>query len=809
MKLVVLWIANIANPCPMLKNYLLVALRNFAKNKSFIIINALGLGVSLACCIAAYLLLAFNIEFDTFHANEKVSNVFRIHTITKEKDGKTSKDCQAPLVMSPIAAQELAGIEKYTRFLYGSGSLRYEDKSNTEGLAFADSSFFDMFDFPLASGSHKFFKDKNSIFLTEEFARKYFGNDDPTGKLMVLNSVNESEIELLVGGVVKKFPLNNTFNFQGIVRIENYTDIHKISDSDWADWRNPSTFVALTPGADAEQISSQFSKYIPVRNEKRTDVVVQSYILEPFKSRYNQNDIRASWVTHRMSPEPLIIFSSMAFIILLIACFNLTNTSIAMTAKRLKEVGVRKAIGAGRSQIISQFLFETLLTITLSLVVGWLLAQIIVPAFSSMWNLPYGLKDMNGLNLFIALIILVFLAALVAGLYPALLSSKFKPTLLLKGGIKIKGTNVLTRTLVGMQFALSVIVLIGGVVFIQNAKYQDTMEFGYDTDMVITVQLQGERDFELMEKAILPNPKILSVGVSDGNVGSNNYPTPVGIDTGKVNVQAMGVGKNYFETMGLRLSEGRTFNFDNASDQTEGVVVNRAFVAKTGLVDPIEKTVILHDNKRRILGVIENHVDNLYRSKEPEPFIFYPAGKNQYVLLEVRTEPANLGEVQKYLETTWKQLFPSRGFQSQYQEDLVLKNSREVNSNLERIFLFITVLGGLLSASGIFALASLNIAKRTKEIGIRKALGASVKNVVSLLNREFLIILSVAATVGAVAGYYLTNALLKVIYAYHVPVGIISIVLSTLFIFILGMFTTSTTIFKAARANPVDTLRNE
>jgi ABC-type antimicrobial peptide transport system permease subunit len=793
----------------MLKNYLLVALRSFAKNKSFIIINALGLGVSLACCIAAYLLLAFNIEFDTFHKDEKVSSVFRVNTITREKDGKTNKDCQAPLVLAPIAAGEIAGIERYTRFLYGSGSLRFEDKSNSEGLAFADSSFFELFDFPLVSGSHKFFKDKNSIFLTEEFAKKYFGNEDPTGKLMVFNSVNESEIELLVGGVVKKYPLNNTFNFKGLVRIENFTDIHKISDSDWADWRNPSTFMGLTPGSNAKQIATQISKYVPTRNEKRKDVLVDSYILEPFKTSDNQNDIRASWVTYRMSPEPLFIFSSMAFIILLIACFNLTNTSIAMTAKRLKEIGVRKAIGAGRSQIVSQFLLETLLTISLSLVVGWLLAQIIVPAFTSMWNLPYGLEDMSGLNLFIALILLVFLAAMVAGIYPALLSSRFKPTLLLKGGAKIKGTNVLTRALVGMQFALSVIVLIGGVVFIQNAKFQDTMEFGYDTDMVITVQLQGERDFDLMEKAILTNPKILSVGVSDGNVGSNNYQTPITIDTGKYNVQAMGVGKNYFETMGLRLAEGRTFNFDNASDQTEGVVVNRAFATKTGLTDPLEETVILHDIRRRIIGVIENHVDNLYRSKEPEPFIFYPAGKNQYVLLEVRTEHANLGEVQKYLEATWKQLFPARGFESQYQEDLVLKNSREVNSNLERIFLFITVLGGLLSASGIFALASLNIAKRTKEIGIRKALGASVRNVVNLLNREFVIILSVAGVLGAVAGYYLTNALLKEIYAYHVPVGMISIVLSTLFIVAVGIFTTSTTIFKAARANPVDTLRNE
>ena len=708
-----------------------------------------------------------------------------------------------------MAANDIAGIERYTRYVFGNGSLRYGDQSFNENLAFADSAFFQLFDYPLEWGNHRSFKDKNSIFLSQELAKKYFGNEDPTGKLMVLNSVNDSQIDLIVGGVLKKVPINNTFSFQAMLRIENFIDINKIKVDDWSDWRNPSTFMELTTPENAEQVSKQLAKYIPARNKARTDVVIDSYLLEPFKSGYDQGDIRSSWVNYRISPEPLVIFTAMALIILLIACFNLTNTSIAMTAKRLKEVGVRKAIGAARGQIISQFLLETLITISLSLIVGLLMAQIIVPAFSNMWQLPYGLEDMNGLNLFIALIVLVFLAAMIAGIYPAFLSSKFKPTLLLKGTVRIKGTNMLTRTLVGMQFALSVIVLIGGVVFIQNTKFQDSIEFGYDKDMVVTLSLQGERDFEIMEKAILTNPKILEVGVSDGNVGSNNYQTPVGIDTGKYNVQAMGVGKNYFETMGLRLAEGRTFDLENASDQTEGVIVNKAFVQKTGLTDPLDKIVILHDTKRRILGILENHVDNLYRSKDPEPFIFYPAGKNQYINMLVKTEKADLPEIQKYLEKTWKEVFPGRAFESQFQDDLVLKGSRDANANLERIFLFITVLGGVLSSSGIFALASLNIAKRTKEIGIRKALGASVENVIGLLNKEFVIILAIAGILGSVAGYYLTNALLKEIYAFHVPVGIASVIICSLFIFGVGIFTTSATIFKAARANPVNTLRNE
>lgn len=793
----------------MIKNYFRVAFRSLLKNKSYVIINTLGLGISLACCLTAYLLLAYNIEFNNFHDDAKVSHIFKFHTLSRERDGRQVIDFQAPTILAPIAAEEIAGIERYTRFIYGGGALRYQDKAFNEGIAFADSAFFDLFDFPLVAGSHRSFREKNTIFLTEKMAKKYFGDEDPVGKLMVLNAVNETEIEVLVGGVVKKMPANNTFVFDALMRIENFMDMNKIAIDDWSDWRNPSTFMELASPENAAQISKEFSRYIPTRNKVRTDMVVESYQLEPFKANFTQDDIRYNWVSLPFNMMPLIVFTSMALLILLIACFNLTNTSIAMTAKRLKEVGVRKAIGAARNQIVSQFLLETLIIITMSLAVGFMLAQIIVPAFTRMWNLPYGLEDLDGVNLFVALIVLVFIAALLAGVYPALLGSKFKPTALLKGGVKIKGTNALTRTLVAFQFALSVIVLIGGVTFIRNTKYQNAIQFGYDKDQIVTVQLQGEREFEAMRNAIASNPKILSVGVGDGTIGNNGYQTPIRIDTTKYDVQALGIGKNYFETMGLRLAEGRPFNLENESDQKEGIIVNKAFLVRTGMKDPLEKIIFLHNEKRIILGVIENHVDNVYRSKEPEPFVFYPAGKNQYIMMVVKTEKADLAETQKYLEKTWKEVFPSKPFESNFQEDLVLKGSRETNANLEKIFLFITVLGGLLSASGIFALASLNIAKRTKEIGIRKTLGASVNNIVSLLNKEFTIILLIAACIGSVAGYFLTDMMLSAIYAYRIAVGIIPAILCALAIFGVGIFTTSATIVKAARSNPVDTLRTE
>lgn len=798
------------NHYPMFQSYFRIGWRNLLKNKSYVSINVMGLGISLACCITVYLLLAYNIEFDSFHNKEKVANVFKIHTHSTQKDGSQVQDNQAPIMLGPIAAEEIVGIERYCRFLQGDGSLRYDDKTFNQQLAFTDSTFFDLFDYPLIAGSHSSFKDKNTIFLSEELAKKYFGDEDPVGKLMVLYSYNETEIEVIVGGVLKKIPVNNTFYFSALMRIENFIDIFKLKMDDWSDWRDPSTFVEISSPQNAVAISKQFNKYISIRNKFRRDMVVNSYQLEPFENSLDEAEERWSWVNQRSSQEPLIIFTCLALLILLIACFNLTNTSIAMTARRLKEVGVRKVVGAARSQIVSQFLFETFLIISLSLAAGLLMAQWIVPAFYSMWGLPYGLADLKGVNFFIALIVLVFTASIVAGIYPALFNSRFKPTVLLKGSVQLKGTNLFTRTLVAFQFALSVMVLIAGVVFTLNTEYQEGIKFGYDKDQIITVNLQGEREFEIMKNAIADNAKIISVGVSDGNLGDKTYQTSVQVDTGQYNVQVLGIGVNFFETLGLRIAEGNPLNLDHPTPEKTGeVIVNKAFLDQTGMKDPLGKTLTVHGGKRVISGVVENHVDNLYRSAKAEPFVFYPASRSQYISLLVKAEHHHLPEINKYLEQTWKELFPNKPFVSRFQDDLLLQGVRKTNANLTQIFIFITVLGGLLSAAGIYALASLNIAKRTKEIGIRKALGATVSNIVGLLNTEFVIVLSIAAVLGAVGGYYATSYLLASQFAYHISVELLPVTICATIIFAIGLFTTSATIVKAARANPINTLRSE
>ncbi|MGC3947766.1 MAG: ABC transporter permease [Chryseolinea sp.] len=794
----------------MFKNYLLVAFRNLMKHRNYVIINVLGLGVSIACCISAYLFIAFNIEFDNFHADAKVRNIFAVHTLSKDLDGKPMRDHQTPTIMAPIAAEDIAGVESYMRFISGGGALRYEDKAFSEYLCFSDSTFFDLFEFPFVTGSPKSFKEKNTIILSEKLAKKYFGDEDPVGKMMTFKGPNESEFRLFVGGVVKRIPINTTLPFDAMLRFEHFMAMNKISNGDWNDWRNPSTFFKVASAQNAASVSKALNKYVPIRNKARTDMVIDNFELVPFKEPhvYGDNDLRYGWTQARINMAPIIVFSGLALMILLIACFNLTNTSIAMTTKRLKEVGIRKAIGAARRNIIQQFLLETFIMICLSVVVAIAIAQLIVPIFSAMWLGEFSLSQLSGLNSLIALLLLVFVTSLIAGIYPALSGSGFKPTALLKGTVKTDGASWLSHSLVAFQFALSVLVLIGGVSFIRNARFQEKIQFGYDRDQIITVHTSGETQYEALKTAIASNRKIICVGVCDGTLG-NSYQTPVRMDTFTYDVRALGIGKNYFETMGVKLAEGRYFNLENESDQKEGVIVNKAYLEKFALTGALEKTLFLHNEKRIILGVVENHVDAIHRSKDPEPFVFYPAGKNQYVTMVVKTEVVDLADTRAYLENKWKEVFPTEPFECYYQTEIVLGNARQTNGNLQKVFLFITVLAGLLSASGIFALASLNVAKRTKEIGVRKTLGASVNNIVSLLNREFRIVLVISMVLGSTAGYYIMEWLLGEIYAYRISVGILPVALCALAIFGIGIGTTSITIMKAAKLNPVKTLRTE
>ena len=792
----------------MIKNYVKVAIRNLLRNRVYVLINTLGMGIAMACCMTAYLLIAYNIEFDEYFNDTQVQNIVKVVHHFETSNNKSEKKLVIPIVMAPQAIVGISGIDDFTRFCNEGGTISFRESAFNENIRFADSSFFYMFKLGLAKGSYKNFENQKSIFLSERIARKYFAEKDPIGETLTVE-LNNKKYEVVVGGILEKLPLNISFNIDALMRIETYMDAHSIDPNRWDKNYSSSTLFKLTDINHRQSIGQQMNKYVKLLNENQKEIHSVSFELVPFMTPIINGEVSQSNLRLPIPTIALFIFSTLGFIILLIACFNLTNTTIALTGKRLKEIGVRKVVGSGRIQIAQQFLIEMVITISLAIIAGLLMAQIIVPQFASMWQLQYGLHDLNKLNLLLALIVLLFIAAIVAGIYPAFFNSKFNPIELLRGRKGIKGTNNLTRSLLVVQFTLSVIVFIAGIVFTQNAAYQRKLGLGYDRQNILTVSVKDDNEYERFKNKIAGSAEIESIAGAINHIGpySAEYRT-IRIDTSLFQTNIYKVGVGYFNVVGLHMTSGRDFIEGNQTDFESAAIVDENFAMNHKIINPIDAQLFYNDKPYRIIGVVKNHLSGLKQLDDSE-HIFMFAKPSDYKIMVLRTPPSKMLVLRSHLEKEWKSLFPGNPFESKLQDDIVYEEADGYNNNLKQIFFFITLLGCILSASGIYALASLNVQKRTKEIGIRKVLGASVGSIVQLLTKEFSIILMMAVVLGGSGGYFLTTALLGNLYAQHIEIRFITIVLCSLTIFIIGISTTSTTIFKTASDDPTKTLRSE
>lgn len=798
-------------PFPMYFNYLKVAFRQFNKNKLTYFINSMGLGIALACCICAYLLFAHDIEFDSFHDSQKMSTVFKVHQQVITPSGDLEESISAPIPLAPQAIEDIPGIAQYSRYLFTNGTMLLKGKSDfNEAIAFADNSFFDMFEFPLESGSITSFKQKNSVFLSSTLAQKLFGEKEAIGQDLAIYFPNDTTLTLTVAAVLNKIPVNSTFEFEAIVPFENYLDLFKVQAEDWGTNPQPSTFVKLTSADVADQVNTQMEKYSQLRNEAITEAKVQSYHLVPFHANYTYKDITDSgYVNLRLGFLTMLIFGILAGMILLIACFNLTNTSIALSQKRLKEIGIRKSVGANVRQIFGQFIVESILVMLISLFLGvGLFSKWMVAEFSTLSNFEYGIEDLNGLNLFIALVILVFVASLLAGIYPALYNSRLQPSALFKSKIQLKGTNWMSRTLISAQFALTVVFFIAGIIFYQNMDYLSGMDYGYAKDEIVSLSVNDPQQTEVLRHEISSFPEVQQIGFTASHIGygMEKQSIEVGGDTYEAHV--MSVGENYLESMGISLLQGRFLQAQSAYDLESGLVVNEAFLNMVGVEASMSDPIRLEKENRQIVGVVSNHINDLENSAD-KPIMYQLAAPSDYQLMVIRTGADQKEAVRTQLGQLWQAHYPDKPFECRFQESLVLYGYQQANIFFGKVFFFLSIFGIILSVSGIFSLASLNVAKRLKEIGIRKVLGAGVGRIVDKVNREFVILLSIAAILGGIGGVLLTDTLLASIYQYHTSTSIFIAMLAALAVFMTGWLATSMTILKAARANPARSLSSE
>lgn len=790
----------------MIRNYLLITWRSMMKNKIFIFINIFGLSVAIACCIVAYFNWEFDSEFDSHHTN--AANIYRVSTV-REFEGRSTLFGFVPVPLGNVIRQNIPDVDKAVRLSWSFSNFKVNDNLFPAELTYADPELFEVFNFEMTHGSAAAMKDKTRIFLSDEMALKLFGTVDAAGKPLT-QVIGTTLKEYVVGGVFKKQVGNSSFNASAYTHYDNYFD--EATEVDENDWKNRNTlFVLISDPSRVSVVQQQIQTYRENNNKVREDFIIRDFVVEPFIGMARRDSSNDTWTQTRSAHPAEAVISPiiMAVLVLLIACFNMTNTAIAISSRRLKEIGLRKVMGSMRSQLIVQFLGETVFICAISLFFGLFLGELLLGGWNALWIemklTSHYLDDPE--FLFFIIVMLVF-TALVAGGYPAFYISHFEPISILKGKLKFGGTNYFTRILLALQYSISLAAIIFAIAFYGNSIYQRDFDIGFDQNGVIIAYVANEGEFETYRNSLVENKDIVSVAGSQHSIFSSRYNDPVKHGTKQLEVDIIDVGDDYIKTMGLNLVEGRDFRKDSETDRKESIIVSRKFADSFGWNEPIGKEVIWMDTVRLyVIGVIKDvYTQGLWR--EMEPLMIRYTSRDKYSHVIVNGPVSKLTEINKFMEQQWKVVFPNRLYNGWYL-NAGMAQAMTVNDNIVLMFAFMGVIALVLSVTGLFTLVSLNIIKRMKEIGVRKVLGASVANITRIINTEFMIILVISSLLGTALSYVAVDKLMSGIWKYYQPATTFTFCVSVFLMFAISAVAVAYKVYAAASMNPVKTLRDE
>ncbi len=793
----------------MIKNYFLIALRSLMKNKVFIIINVFGMGIAIACCIVGYLALEYDADFDAVHRNSE--HIYRVSAVRKFEN-KLTRFGYVALPMGEIVEKTFADVNASSRYLRSYSNFKKGDDLFDSNLSYVDPDFFGMFTFDFISGSPSNLKDKTSVFISENMAVRLFRTPEEALDKTITQVYGTELKEIKIAGVFREPPMNSSFyknEGQAFMNFENVKDEYKSFTTD--NWKEENTlFVLINDPQRVQSVHRQLQQFKENNNKVRHDFQVNEFVLDSFLSMAHTDraeDVRAE--TLPAPPLSAIVGSMiMAILILLIACFNLTNTAIAISSRRLKEIGIRKVMGSMRRQLVIQFIGETTFICFLSLLMGLCLADILIEG----WNLmtannihitphytPAFLLFMIGVLLF---------TGILAGSYPAFYISKFNPVNILKGKLQFGGTNYFTRTLLGLQFSISLISIVSAISFLQNANYQREYDLGFDIRGTVIAQVNNQSEFNTYRNALQENPEILSIAGARSGIFSPRAHEPVKYESLQAEVDIIDVGDNYLKTMDLKLIAGRDFIKDSETDQKESIIITQKMATLFGWDQPLGKEVKWRDSvKLIVVGVVKDvYSQGLWR--EMDPIMIRHVSPDKYSQIVVSTKSDNVASIHAFMNKLWNQVFPSRLYNG-YMLSSDLIHVDQLNMSIVYGYLFLGTIAMLLSVTGLFSLVSLNIVKRMKEIGVRKILGASVFNITQVINMEFIIILVVASILGSWAGLTWSSVIMGSIWKYCQGANIITVILSSSLLFIICIATIGFKVFAVATMNPVKALRDE
>lgn len=794
----------------LIKNYVVTAIRDMKKNNFFSLMNILGLSIGLSVFILAALFTAFNLSYDTFHP--KAERIFGVVQIISSSNQEKTNSAIIPAPFLPAMKNDFPEIEDSVRFTIMSNVvLKHKEKNFAErGVYLVDPNFLTFFNFKLIQGNpESVLAQKNSVVITESSAIKYFGNENPVGQSLTINN----SVDVRITGVVKDPPLNSSIKFDFLVTFETARLFYNWIE----DWSKSTTasFILLRKGCNPGTIISKFpafiKKYIPVSPE--TPERLTLFSLLDFRSKTDKFNL-VSYLLWSMPFEVLYFFITLAIAALLVVCINFMNLYTANSMGRAKEVGLRKVVGATRFELIKQFIGESTLMAFIALPIAIIIYQFLRPAFISymgvnsdiiLWHYPAIIPVLLGVT---------FIVGIFAGSYPAFFLSAFKSTEVLKGSFKSGKKGVFTRKiLVTSQFILSIILVVFTIAVKNQLNYLYTMDFGFNRENIITIRLSesSRPNYQPMKEKLLMNSNIKAVSagylIPVATLALDFNVIPEGAnESDKLNMEGISVDYDFIELLNIKVKQGRSFS--RQYNDADSIVINETAARQLNWENPVGKSLDFNGKKWVIIAVVK---DFIYRDIhfKMDPIMFYMEPKKfnyMYIKIDVAS---SLPNVLSYIEQNWKTLEPDLPFQDYALFEHVFDEHYRYMTEMTLIFGLIGGFAIFVASMGLLGLTSYVVTQKTKEIGIRKAIGASVNSIFKMLTSEFLWLIVLANIIGLPLSYLLLDRFLRWGWSFRVNITGGIFIFACVLTFVTSIASITYHTLKAAHINPVEALKYE
>ncbi len=796
-------------PPDMFRNYLITAIRSIIRQKGFSLINILGLAIGLACALMILLWVQDELTYDKFH--EHADRLYRVEE-DQYYSGEVYHVNVTPYPSGPVWKEEIPEIEDACRFQWPSGMLfTFGEKAFYEGGCVAvDSSFFNLFTYEFLNGNKATaLTEPYSAVLTEETAGKYFGNENPIGRSLSVNN----KFEFTVTAVLKSIPKNSILQFDILVPFDYLKEIGQYNDS----WGSNSirTYIKLYENVIIDSVDSKLTAVVKKHNENTTT----DFMAAPFTRIH----LHQYW-GYGHDPGAIVfvyIFSAIAVFVLLIACINFMNLSTARSATRAREIGLRKVSGAHRRAVITQFFGESVLLAFVSLIFALIIVSSVLEIFNKVAGKDLDFSSLLSPQFIIAMILVTLLAGLVSGIYPALYLSAFRPIKVLKGDLSTgMKSGWFRKVLVVVQFTLSVFLIIGTLIIYRQLNYMKSKDLGYDKENMFYFQMRGEikENYQNIKDAFLRDPQVLGVSAASHQphqIGSNSGG---GDWDGKDPDQSVLIGTNivdydFVETMKIELKDGRSFSREFPSDMASPADSSANFMINEVLETIMDKENAVGERFRmwgmegRIIGVMKDFHYHAVRSKI-EPLMFFLAPTDWFSWITVRVAPGNLEKTMRGLEETWKEIMPGYPFDYHFVDeslDLMYRTEERLGTLLK----YFTILAIIIACLGLFGLASFTAERRTREIGVRKVMGARVSSVMMLLSKEFSLLVMISCMIAIPASLLVMRKVFLQNFEYRTDMAWWIFLAASLAALLIAILTVSYQAARAALTNPANALRYE